>query len=320
MRAFFQSPERLAAMTLLKKRSLSVLFTAAAVALFFQTAPAGADDLLRYKFSAGQSMDYEMTQKMSMTMNVGDMVVQNTVDQIMTMTWVVESIDEKGLAQMKQTIKRVRMKMAAPGGVGFEFDSADDEPLEGPVGPMLEPMLRALAKSEFTFKMDGLGKISDAKIPAAFAEQLKAAGPAGAMFSKENLTQMTEQSGVMFPVEPVAKDGKWKSSRKVPPVSTDMTYVLQGITPKEGRQVAEIKMTGEMEFTAPVAPGATVDIVNQEMTGQTLFDTEAGVMLETNVNQHMEMEVEAMGQTIQQTIDQTVSNRLLPKKSDESTP
>ena len=80
-----------------------------------------ADEPLRWKFTAGEKLDYQMTQDMNMSINAGPSgELVTTAGQTMSITWNVKGVDEKGVALIEQTIDRIQIKMTAPRGQGFD--------------------------------------------------------------------------------------------------------------------------------------------------------------------------------------------------------
>src|SRR5206468_3686869 len=146
---------------------------------------------LRYKFKPGETLSYEMEQKMKMEMAVGGQNINMSMTQTLDMTWNVQTVDNDGKAKIKQKFDRVRLSMEGlPGMDKIQFDSKAGKELEGPFGQMMGPMLKALAGAEFTLTMDPQGKVSDFKLPEKLAEAFKnipGAGGTGGMFTEEGL-------------------------------------------------------------------------------------------------------------------------------------
>ena len=61
------------------------------------------------------------------------MEFETNVTQSTDMTWAIKSVGSDGVAEMTQTIDRIRMKMESPIGE-FAYDSKDGKEVEGAVG------------------------------------------------------------------------------------------------------------------------------------------------------------------------------------------
>ena len=123
------------------RRSLYVVsFVSAVVQLVGTTA---ADETLRYKFTAGEKLSYQMEQKTVTTVSAATLpqAMKTTAEQSTNMVWDIKEVDSDGNAVIGQAIKRITMNMAAPGGMGFEYDSDSKEEPTGPIATMVAPLL-----------------------------------------------------------------------------------------------------------------------------------------------------------------------------------
>ena len=162
------------------------------------------------------------------------------LNQTVDLHWSVKSVASDGVADMSQTIDRVRTKVEGPGN-SFEFDSQSGKAPEGPIASLLTPMLKALVGAEFTFKMNGRGELSDIKVPQKLLDSLRQAGPAataGGMFSEEGMKNLISQSSLTLPEGPFEKGKSWTQQAKVPvpmigTMVMDKTYTFEGPAPKE---------------------------------------------------------------------------------------
>src|SRR4051812_2500102 len=121
-------------------------------------------ETLRWKFTPGESLRYSMVQETTQGLKAMGQEFKTNLNQTVDLHWSVKSVSSEGVADMSQTIDRVRMKVDGPGG-SFEYDSQAGKAPEGPVANALGPLLKALVGAEFTLKMNARGELSDVKVP-----------------------------------------------------------------------------------------------------------------------------------------------------------
>src|SRR5262245_2277307 len=77
-----------------------------------------AQQVIRWKFKEGETLNNGMTKDMSMKMRIQNMPIDQKMTQTMDMRWIVGKVDTDGAAKMVQVIDRVRFTMEAPPPVG----------------------------------------------------------------------------------------------------------------------------------------------------------------------------------------------------------
>ena len=108
----------------------------------------------------------------------GTQEIKTTLSQTIDRSWAVKEVGLDGVADLNQTIDRVRTKIASPIGV-FEYDSDDKQEPQGPLAAGLVPFLKALVGAPFAVKMSPQGELSDVKVPEKLLQAIREAGPAG---------------------------------------------------------------------------------------------------------------------------------------------
>jgi hypothetical protein len=281
----------------------------AAVVLSAIGSTAGADTVLRWKFTAGQKREYVMVQKMAMKQEVMGRQIETTLTQTMEMTWEVKSVDKDGVADMVQTIDRIKLSMTAPppiGNIDLDTTKADDAAaVPAVIKPMID-LFRAISGSPFSSKITPRGELRDVKVPKKIVDAVQAAGPGGAMFNEDSLKDMFGQSMIVFPEAAVAPGKSWTGTRKVAmqfgTSIADMTYTLDGATGPVQNIGIDAKVKIEPQPGTPFA----IAVKNQEMKGSCRFDNAAGSLTASDMVQKMSMTLTIMGQEIGQEIEQTV--------------
>jgi hypothetical protein len=268
----------------------------------------GAENL-RWKFKPGETVRYTMVQQTSQGMKAQGQEFKTSLSQTVDLHWSVKNVSSDGVADLTQTIDRVRTKIQGPGDT-YEFDSASGKTPEGQIAALLTPLLKSLVGAEFSFKMNGRGELSEIKVPQKLIESLRNAGPAaaaGGMFSEEGMKNLISQSSLSLPEGPLDQGRSWTQQSKVPvpmigTMIMDKTYTFQGpARDNPGRmQIAlETKVTLEPAADANVA----VKIKSQEGKGEFSFDSGAGRVVSSRVNDKLQMSLTIMGQNLDQSTD-----------------
>jgi len=268
-------------------------------------ATAPAQKLLRWKFKAGEKLSINATQDLNIEMSVSGKSLKVSTDTLTEMTWVVDAVDEEGVATITQAIDRIKIDLESPGMGGVKYDSASGEEPAGAASQVAQGV-GPLIGARIAQKMSTLGEVLEVTIPDEVTQKL-AKAPGGSrleqIFSKESLSQLTGQAGVCLPKRPVRKGDRWKRSVEVRlpqgKVKGDVTYTHQGTATRDSRELdviaVELKVAfgddGVMEVeTDDAAVSATVKVKDQNNTGKMYFDAEAGRFVETSVRHRMVLE------------------------------
>jgi hypothetical protein len=241
----------------------------------------------------------------------------------MEMTWAIGAVDSSGKAEMTQTFDRIQMKIGSPMG-DTEYDSKDGKQPEGVLGQFLGPFLDALAGSEFAMKIDSRGETSDLKMPEKLVKAMESnpfLAQMGGMFSEEGMKNLASQVGAVLPKDAVSKGDNWDKNieMKMPfgTMKTTMALTYQGPETREGNRFEKIGVKTDLQIE-PAAGGAIqLKVKSNDMKGTIYFDNKAGRMTDSEIKGKTVMEITAMGQTIEQVMDQTVTVKLAsqPTKS-----
>jgi len=264
-------------------------------------------ETLRWKFTPGESLRYSMVQETTQGLKAMGQEFKTNLNQTVDLHWSVKSVSSEGVAEMSQTIDRVRMKVDGPGG-SFEYDSQAGKAPEGPVANALGPLLKALVGAEFTLKMNARGELSDVKVPPTLVESLRQANPAataGGMFSEEGLKNLIGQSSLALPEGPQEKGRTWSNSSRIPvPMLGIMVmqknYTFEGPDPKEPALV-KIGLDTKVTLEPAADSNVAVKITSHDGKGEFAFDPQAGRMVTSRVNDKMQMSLSVMGQDLEQT-------------------
>jgi hypothetical protein len=279
---------------------------------------ASAQESLRWKFAPGETLKYSMEQQTSQLVKVQDREFKTSLNQTIDLHWDVKGVSD-GVADMRQTIDRIRARMEGPGQV-FEFDSNAEKAPEGPVAATLFPMLKGLVGQEFSFKMDTRGRLSDIKLPQKLLDSMRQAGPAGSgmaesMFSEESMRNLS----LSLPEQAVSRGANWKQQSKVQmpmlgTVTLDKTYTYAGTDEKDPAR-SRITLDTRISLEPAADANLSIQLKSQHEDGEFSFDNKAGRVVASRVNDKVQMAVSAGGQNIEQSTD-TVTKMTLGKPGD----
>lgn len=287
-----------------------------AAALLAITSTAEAQTKLRWKFTPGEKVNYEMVMENVMEMNVGDKPLSSKTSQRIQTTWLVKEVAADGTAELTQTIDRIIMETSPPGvdATPVKYDSRNKE--QDPGAAMFSPLFDAMLNQSFTMKVTPLGEVKDMQLPPALLEAMKKLGsPAMAsIFSEDSLKQMMGRSMFTFPPE-LTKGQAWEAILELPnPILgkqiVTTNYVYAGPQQHDGRDVEKIDVSMEMKFDASPDAKVKVDITEQSGEGAIYFDNNQGLPQETNLTNKVTMAM-AVGK---QLFDQKLTTQVTMKQ------
>ena len=269
---------------------------------------------LQWKFAAGETLHYRMTQNMKMGMVMGEREMGSTMRQDIDMSWAVKEVADDGSASLEQKIDRMRMKMDMAGN-SMEYDSASTAPPQG-MAAMVAPVMKELTKAAFDVKMTPRGQVSEVQVPASLLDALKnsqGAAMMGELLSEKGFKQMIEKGSLVLP-EKLAEGTTWNTEVKIenPMFGSQIvttTYAYKGSREVDGRtmEVFEPKLT--MNFAGGANSPATLKVSKQDSSGEILFDREAGRLASSKINMNMALDVTTQGNSFTQKIDQVIEMR-----------
>ncbi len=265
---------------------------------------------LRWAFKEGRKISVRMEQDMDVVMNIMGRKVTMLNDSSTYMTWLVDSIDDAGIATVKTTIDRAIIKIENSMTGKTSFDSASDEELSDSAKP-LAAAYKPLLGVETITTMKTTGEVVDVKISEKALEGIQQASADG-IIDKEMFEKLTRDASPSFP-ETVSSGDTWKreSEMKLPigKLVLATTYKYEGTEMVDAKELHRIGMEIEMKFAlGPEAGGVSVDIIEQKNSGFIHFDNKGGRIVATQMNQDMTMEVDSgNGQIITQNLEQRVT-------------
>ena len=293
---------------------IRIAATLAFLALSSQADYASAQQDLRWKFRAQETIRYNVQQTMQTKMKIGDNDVNQSMDQTMEMSWHVLSSSAAGDTVMNQVVDRISMKMLGGPAGPVEFDTNNNVKSENPIINSMGEMFRQIVDQQFKVTMKPTGQITHVEVPAQLLEALRrsAAGNPGAL-DETSLQQMMKQSAVMLPGQPVALRNTWNSQQSVQlgfgtmNIRSQMTFVEVDAT---GNAIIRVVP----EISVVPKPGAPIKMTLTSSTGEgeVAFNIAQGRVAQSTLDLDMAMTIESNGQSFQQNIKQVTTMKLVP--------
>jgi hypothetical protein len=224
---------------------------------------------------------------------------------------------------------RIRVKMAAPGAQGFDYDSDAEGPAVG-VAAMVAPMFEAMTSGKFEFTMTPRGEVSNVKLSPELIDAIKKApgGEAGddekaEEKAVEQFKSMISQMAFVLPEKAPQKGETWQTEVTVanPAAgnqSVQTTYTYDGTREIDGTTFAVIKPSMKMELAGN--PMMKMEMKEQKTDGEVLFNIGAGRLHSISINQNIALEIAAAGQAMPGTIDQKIELKVTPAEATPATP
>jgi hypothetical protein len=292
-----------------KQAAVAVLLTA--LLLVGQTAVAGQQVTLRWRFEPGQTLIYRMSTGNETEMPNGMGVA--VVEQIMTQRWEVIEISADGAATVQQSVDRVQMNMKSPMG-NVQADSASDTVATDPMARMVT----AMAGTGYTIVFDAAGQVQEVRGLDEMRQRLLEAtgqsGPMGQQAMTQMLDQIASEEGVKsmmqqgfgaFPQQPVAPGDSWDASfdMAVPMVgslSYSNTMTFTRVEERDGARLAIIEIGGTIEIVPDASPdnpaAGMFELGDATVAGTMEWDIDRGVLHNTTQRSSMTMLIAAGGQ------------------------
>ena len=302
-------------------RLLKLTITALVAIAFARSIPSevAAQKVLRWKLQPGQQMQVQFDQDMAVTTSLMGNEMRSEADTGMVLSWDVRQVSSLGVAEIRQSIDRLTMKMHAPGSDPMIYDSAGAVPAEGIVKTLASAM-DPLVGVEFTQQMSDRGEVLDVRLSPAAEKQL-ASAPTGAelqeIFSREGLKTLLGQAATVLPQGPVQPGDTWtgtsESNSPVGKLHMDLTYTYRGTEIVDGQPLERIDVSVDVQFGKQNNEASlAVAMTGQESHGTMYFDAEAGRFVSTEMRQKMQLETTVGEHVHLQSLQTALRTRFRP--------
>ena len=291
-------------------------------------APAASEWLLRIDLNVGDSHRFAISNSQSVKMDMGEMTqdVENT-SRIEFLQTVIEELSD-GSFVLDTSYERVQSEMRV-GEMRLEFDTANPEPSQHPMARMQQVMIGKHFSVTMTPRGEvrsvaGTNEIFDS-IAEMFSDDRTIQGTLDTVkqgFGDEAMMSMMQQVAVMFPEQAVSAGDTWQNEVTLPnPALGELRiksdYRIAGPGSKSGSDCLEIAVAMTIEFgnegqmfaqlSRLLGTELDIDVLNASGEGTLCMDPATGLVIDSQMQQVMEMDVsvgipsegEAEGQTME---------------------
>ena len=263
---------------------------------------------LAWKLEKGQKFEVFTDQTIKTVMLIGDQTVETKVVSQAWADWDVVG-ESDGIADIESTIRRMKIDTDAMGNKSIV--DTEGEIAEGPGSVEAMEMVLPMIDETITMKVSERGKMEEIKMPEAIGDAVDSM--LGAQ-TQQMLKASMENSLLEFPETALEVGKGWDKTINTPSPIGEMkivtSYIYQGETTKDGLTLHQFDVDIKMDF----GDSKMIAIDSQDTTGAIYFDENAGRIHSSEVNQKVEMTVEAGGQSIKQTLNQTATGTFTLKK------
>jgi Family of unknown function (DUF6263) len=325
-------------MSCVRHHRWSSLVAALATLALFCTTTARADNTLRWKFKAGETLNYVMDRQTDMKIDLSGSLIEIKSGMTFDTTWKVKSVADDGTAELEQTVDRIQMKMDSPLGGGLDYDSKKPGSGQGQAWEMIGPTIEAIVGQTFTLKATATGQVSDIKLPEKLAEHLgkqadgagggggrrRGGGGMGGMMgglNESSIREMITRSIVPLPEKPVSPDVNWTQNFEEKMMGagvkkTEVTYSTSEKMSSDGHEIQKIAAKSDITFEPAEESQVDIEIEEQEGDMAIYFDVKAGRTLKAEGNQKQVIAITAPNREITQEVEEKVTVR--QGKSDDA--
>ncbi len=296
---------------------MHVMRNVLATTLLLACSSLAAQEPIEWKFTAGETLDYEVAQRTSVDVDAGAAgSFSIEAVQVLDVVWKIEAVDDAGVASGVQQIERIKLNVTMPTGLELTYDSGEDEGAMG-LSAMLAPMFDTLLENAVPIKVAPTGEVLECELPEAMAERLARVPATRAMSDLivgSSVRQVAEQIAL-----PVAT-GDEPSPRQVV-IENRVLGTLRGELvwkPADSEESSIAKFVPQLKLTVePVAPTdddeplqprplKSPKIAEQSVNGSAEFDTAAGRLKSSNWSLDLELIGQLMGNDVTSNMTQTV--------------
>lgn len=283
-------------------------FFLAAAAVALLASQAAGQMPLAWKLKAGEKFDLRVEQQTTSTVTVVTKTTKTSIEMTLDSHWTVESVED-GTAKIRQTVRRVQMKVQAADAAPLAYDTASPgqpsgavRDLANAVAPLVDP------ESSILLTMNERGEIQTVELSPKLADVLDSAKPAS-----QSLDALLKQPLVTLPAKAVSAGDTWKTTRELATPAgkfTQQTEYTLGDPKQAGGATAEA-ITYSATLTPVVAGKATIK--EQAQTGTVLFDSTAGRFLSGEQSQKLVTETPYRDATIKVMVESQIKRTLSSK-------
>lgn len=238
---------------------------------------------LRWNLKKGTTFGTVEKRRSDNELNLDGRKLSMSSEMILDSSFKVESVSRKGVATVKRTIERVRVKATDPFGRSMDFDSKDPDGSKAPAKEV--EIFSALAGETISFQVDPVRGARDVKLSSKIKKALEGEQSShlflDGIFSEPGLKAMVRDSFVAFPEQAVSPGSTWE--RKVeagaPPLSFTylQTFKLRG--DQDPKQKGAVVIGLQTAIHVPENVDG-VEVLKETSSGKFLFNPATSTLAE----------------------------------------
>lgn len=306
---------------LVRFRRFAMIFV---VGFFWQVAgrsPVHADEPLRWKLAAGETLRYEFSQSTQTETTGPGKPMRVAMDSMMRVSWRVEAIDDRTIADISQTIDQFRITLQTDKLDPITFDSASKSPVAGPARDIADGV-QPLIGCSCQLRMTDRGQIVSVEPSDPLREALRPTDSrtAPGMLTPEGMSRLLSQAAVLLPEKPVAVGEMWETTEETPSpagrIRQQNRFMYAGRMEYDG--LMRDKLTVESHFQ--LIPGTessagSTKLTSGRQTGTMWFDSAGGRFIRSEMEQQLDTERPYRDLKIVVRSSSKLSMKLLPDTS-----
>jgi hypothetical protein len=270
---------------------------------------------LKYVFKPGDEVKYINTNTRMTTYKKAGKTLEVSLEQKSANLWKVLSVSSDGVAEVSQTITRLRIiQKGGPLGVQTIDSSSEENP------PAVQGLFDDLTKSGIRFKMSPRGEVGDVVLPPKLKERLqqKKEGEASVV-TEDALVRMVRGSTFILPKKPLAKGDGWDLDPYTYQesghwITMKTRFTFEGQVEQDGRKLLKLTRSAEYDVKKPKdetgAPEAAIK--RQHAEGFVLLDAATCALVESNMAESLAAETGAGAEKLE---TETVVNSTIKLKA-----
>lgn len=240
-----------------------------------------------------------------------------TMDQGFSVSALNATPDGGKELELKFVSQKIKSRMNT--NVILAFDSSKDPSEDGnnPAAPLFRKMMGAHLK----YLLDADGKVVKIEGLDEFLSQVSGGNAQSlaivkSFMSEDTLKQMIAREQGL-PKKPVKVGDSWPVDLDVAagPMGSlhmKMMYTFKGWEEHDGKKCALLDFTGTMSSKPTTNKnGMSLSIDNGELSGKSWFNPEVGMIMETTMDQNMNLKITAQGKTMNSEMKQNVDTKIL---------
>ena len=288
-------------------------------AMFFVLSDTVAAERLRWKMEAGDRFAVESNHSTKLLSDN----VEIPHDTKLWFTWTVDRVEKDGTFHLTQTIDRVAVMIGLPGQDKLNYDSSKDEEAEGLL-QTVSTMMKPLVGVKLHQKMNDRGKILELAVPDKALAGIQNNPLTKGMLPNDSVKNVFSDIFPEFPEAAVNEGDDWNTDKEsrspLGNMSLSSTFTYRGQKNLDGRQLDLVEVSTDLTLIKDpqAAPGANLDIREQESTGTIHFDNQAGYLVDLCIHQKITIDLVVFGQPITQKIETTQQLTMQPDKAERS--